>query len=122
MVWGSLILGGSSIISAPVFIYYLIVFYNIINPAKDFSKAVYSVQKGLASMERIERILEVDNPIKDPEEPKGLHFEREICFESVSFGYDARTRVLSNLNLTIKKGRRLLWWEARDRGKVRWSI
>lgn len=101
---GSLILGGSSIISAPVFIYYLIVFYNIINPAKDFSKAVYSVQKGLASMERIERILEVDNPIKDPEEPKELHFEREIRFENVSFGYDAHTRVLSNLNLTIKKG------------------
>ena len=101
---GSLILGGSSIISAPVFIYYLIVFYNIINPAKDFSKAVYSVQKGLASMERIERILEVDNPIKDPKEPKELHFEREIRFENVSFGYDAHTRVLSNLNLTIKKG------------------
>ena len=64
---GSLILSGHTEMSAASFIYYMITFYNIINPAKDLSKAAYSIQKGLASMERIDKILSTDNPIKDPE-------------------------------------------------------
>ena len=63
---GTLILSGNNIIDAPTFIYYMVIFYSIINPAKDLSKAVYSVQKGLASMERIDKILSADNPIKRP--------------------------------------------------------
>ncbi len=101
---GSLILDGSSVITAPVFIYYLIIFYNIINPAKDLSRAVYSVQKGLASVERIERILNVENPIRDPKECKPLHFKESICLENVSFGYREDKTILHHLNLKIQKG------------------
>ena len=63
---GTLILTGDSSISAASFIYYMVIFYSIINPAKDLSKAVYSIQRGMASMERIDKILKADNPIKDP--------------------------------------------------------
>ena len=66
---GTLILNGHSSIDAPKFIYYMVVFYNIINPAKDLSKAAYNIQRGLASMERIDRILAADNPSKNPEHP-----------------------------------------------------
>lgn len=101
---GRLILQGEDIISAPVFIYYLIVFYNIINPAKDLSRAAYSVQKGLASMERIENILNAPNPIADPEKPLPLAFNHEIRLENVWFRYHEDKWILRNLNLTIKKG------------------
>lgn len=101
---GKLILQGEDIISAPVFIYYLIVFYNIINPAKDLSRAAYSVQKGLASMERIENILNAPNPIADPEKPLPLAFNHEIRLENVWFRYHEDKWILRNLNLTIKKG------------------
>ena len=69
---GSLILSGNSTISAASFIYYLVIFYSIINPAKDLSKAAYSIQKGLASMERVDLILSAENPIKSPKNPKSL--------------------------------------------------
>lgn len=101
---GKLILQGEDIISAPVFIYYLIVFYNIINPAKDLSRAAYSVQKGLASMERIENILNAPNPIADPEKPLPLAFNHEIRLENVWFRYHEDKWILRNLNLSIKKG------------------
>ena len=67
---GSLILSGHSYLSASMFIYYMVIFYNIINPAKDLSKAMYSIQKGLASMERVDVILNANNPITDPENPE----------------------------------------------------
>ncbi len=101
---GSLILEGSSMISAPTFIYYLIVFYSIINPAKELSRASYAVQKGMASMDRIERILDIENPIKTPENPQPLHFDKEIKLENVSFRYSPEKWILRDLNLTIKKG------------------
>ncbi len=66
---GSLILSGNGIIDAATFIYYLTIFYSIINPAKEFSKSAYAVQRGLASMERIDKILDAKNTICDPEQP-----------------------------------------------------
>lgn len=75
---GALILNGTSGMNAASFIYYMVIFYSIINPAKDLSKAMYSIQKGLASMERVDRILSADNPIKDPESPLPLPWLRAI--------------------------------------------
>lgn len=75
---GALILNGTSGMNAASFIYYMVIFYSIINPAKDLSKAMYSIQKGLASMERVDRILSADNPIKDPESPLPLPRLRAI--------------------------------------------
>ena len=101
---GSLILNGASSLSAPSFIYYMVIFYSIINPAKDLSKAVYSIQKGLASMERVDKILNAHNPIADPDQPKALDKKvHDITYKDVSFSYGER-RVLSDINLSIKSG------------------
>ena len=101
---GSLILSGTSSIDAASFIYYLVIFYSIINPAKDLSKAAYSIQKGLASMERVDLILSADNPIKDPEKPVELTDMKEgIEYRDVSFRYNTEN-VVKHVNLTIKKG------------------
>lgn len=102
---GSLILSGRSSLDAGSFIYYLIVFYNIINPAKDLSKAMYSVQKGMASMERIDKILKAENPIKDPDDPKKpAPFKGEVTYHGVQFGYDPQHPVVQDINLTIRPG------------------
>ena len=101
---GSLILDGSSSLEAPTFIYYMVVFYSIINPAKDLSKAVYSVQKGLASMERVDRILNAENPIADPQQPVTLDNKpHTITYTDVNFSYGTR-QVLTDINLTIRPG------------------
>ena len=101
---GSLILGGHSSITAPKFIYYMVIFYNIINPAKDLSKATYSIQKGLASMERIDKILAADNPIKSPEHPTPLTSMKEgIRYENVRFRY-GDAWVIDGVTLDIKRG------------------
>lgn len=101
---GSLILSGNSTISAASFIYYLVIFYSIINPAKDLSKAAYSIQKGLASMERVDLILSAENPIKSPKNPKGLDKVRKgIEYRDVSFKYNTEW-VVRHVNLTIKRG------------------
>lgn len=101
---GSLILSGESSIAAPTFIYYLVIFYSIVNPAKDLSRAAYSVQRGLASMERIEAILFASNPIRNLDTTLPARFEREICFDNVTFGYRKERTVLKSFNLTIPKG------------------
>lgn len=101
---GHLILTGQSSIAAPTFIYYLIIFYNVINPAKDLSRAAYSVQKGLASMERIESLLAIENSVKSPHSPLPLHFEKEITLQNVSFAYRTGIPVIDNISLTIPKG------------------
>src|SRR5690606_10713439 len=85
---GSLILGGYGVIDAATFIYYLTIFYSIINPAKEFSKSAYAVQRGLASMERIDRILEAENPIIEAQQPVTLTFKREIAYRNVWFRYN----------------------------------
>lgn len=102
---GTLILTGDSSISAASFIYYMVIFYSIINPAKDLSKAVYSIQRGMASMERIDKILKADNPIKDPSSPRPLPRDGKpsIRYDNVSFRY-AQNWVLRNVSLDIPFG------------------
>jgi subfamily B ATP-binding cassette protein MsbA len=101
---GSLILSGASSMNAASFIYYMVIFYSIINPAKDLSKAAYSIQKGLASMDRIDVILNADNPIKDAENPQDLPVLRDkISYNNVTFSYGTN-EVLHNVSLDIPAG------------------
>ena len=101
---GSLILSANSPIDAPTFIYYLVIFYSIINPAKDLSKSVYAIQKGLASMERVDKILKAERTILDPERPKPIALREAITYRDVWFKYQDQW-VLKNINLTIPKGK-----------------
>jgi ATP-binding cassette subfamily B protein/subfamily B ATP-binding cassette protein MsbA len=104
---GSLILSGASGMDAAAFIYYMVIFYSIINPAKDLSKATYTIQKGMASLTRIDKILHADNPIKDPEKPALLNADTEkgsIELRNVCFSYVPGTPVLNNINITVKEG------------------
>ena len=101
---GALILSGSGDITASQFIYYMVIFYSIINPAKDLSKAVYSIQKGLASMERVDKILKADNPIKDPDCPVELPRDNySIAYRNVTFRYSTEP-VVNNVSIEIPFG------------------
>ncbi|MBR4070436.1 MAG: ABC transporter ATP-binding protein, partial [Bacteroidaceae bacterium] len=101
---GSLILSGSSTIDAAQFIYFLVIFYSIINPVKDLSKGMYAVQRGLAAMERVDKLLSTPNPIQDPEKPEQLTALNEgIEYRNVSFKY-SNDYVLRNISLNIKRG------------------
>lgn len=101
---GALILSGSSSMNAASFIYYMVIFYSIINPAKDLSKAMYSIQKGLASMERVDKILNADNPIKDPAAPRRIdNLKGNIRYEDVTFSYGTN-EVLHDVDLEIPAG------------------
>jgi ATP-binding cassette subfamily B protein/subfamily B ATP-binding cassette protein MsbA len=103
---GTLILGNNSPISAASFIYYLTILYSIINPLKDLSKASYNIPRGLASMERIDAILNAENPIADGN--KGVEIpEMKECIEyrNLTFSYDGEREVLKNINLRIPKGK-----------------
>ena len=113
---GNLIFAGNSSITADAFIYYLVVFYSIINPAKELSRASYSIQKGLASMTRIQTILDYPERITDPAEPLPVTFERSISYEDVSFRYE-EPWVLHNLSLTIPKGQMVALVGASGAGK-----
>ena len=102
---GSLILSGTSSMNAAAFIYYMVIFYSIINPAKDFAKGAYAIQKGLASMERVDRILNAENPITDPADPiPAKNLKGHIRYENISFSYNAEREVLSDINLEIPAG------------------
>ena len=102
---GTLVLSGSSTITGPSFIYYMVILYSIIHPLKEFSKAGYSIPKGLASMERIDKILKAENTIREAEQPKHISsFEHQIEFRNVSFRY-GEAWVLRNINLVIPKGK-----------------
>ncbi len=102
---GTLILDGRSSINAASFIYYMVIFYSIINPAKDLSKAACAIQKGLASMKRIDKILLAPNPIRDPGDPvKISRFSGEVTYRHVTFGYDPANPVVDDINLDIKPG------------------
>lgn len=106
---GTLILAGGSSITAPDFIYYMVIFYSIINPAKELSKAGYSIQKGMASMQRIDKILKADNPIKDPDNPTTLPdmsapAKPAISLSGVGFSYIEGQPVLQDINLDIMPG------------------
>ncbi|MBR3407670.1 MAG: ABC transporter ATP-binding protein [Paludibacteraceae bacterium] len=102
---GMLILEGTSLIDAATFIYYLVIFYSIINPAKDLSKAGYSVRRGQASLDRIDRILQTESTIRELPDPKPIRdFHDEIRYEHVSFAYSDERPVLRDIDLTIRKG------------------
>jgi len=102
---GTLILSNNAPIDAPSFIFYLVMLYSVINPLKEFSKAGYSIPKGLASMERIDRILKADNPIKEPAQPKDLPaLNDSIEFKDICFSYDGSREVLKHINLSVPKG------------------
>ncbi|MDO4756417.1 MAG: ABC transporter ATP-binding protein, partial [Parabacteroides sp.] len=101
---GTLILSENSPIDASTFIYYLVIFYSIINPAKDLSKASYAIQKGLASMERVDKILQAESNIKDPQQPKPIALKECISYKDVWFKYQQEW-ILKGINLTIPKGR-----------------
>lgn len=101
---GSLILSGDTTLDAPAFIYYMVIFYSIINPAKDLSKAAYSIQKGLASMERVDKILNARNPIQDPADPAAVPMLTDaIDFKNVTFSYGPN-EVLHDVSLHIPAG------------------
>ena len=102
---GYLIFSGSSPIDASGFIYYLVILYTTLQPIKDLSKAGYSIQKGLASLERINKILNAENHIKEVENPKKIEaLNDSIQLENVHFSYNEGHEILHNINLTIKKG------------------
>ena len=107
LLWfgGTLILGENSSIDAATFIYYLVIFYSIIAPAKDLSKATYGIRRGMASLERIDKILNTEPNIRNSENPKELSdFQSVIHYEDVSFAYQADRPVLQHINLDIRKG------------------
>lgn len=101
---GSLILGEKSTIDAPTFIFYMVILYSVINPLKDFSKAGYSIPKGLASMERVDKILKAKNNIVEKKDAVHItELKDEIAFDNISFSY-GENEVLHEINLKIKKG------------------
>lgn len=102
---GYLIFSGNSPIDAPTFIYYLVMLYSILQPLKDLSKAGYSIQKGLASMERINKIMRAENNIKETDNPKKIDgLKDHIEFRGVGFRYNESKQILSDINLSIHRG------------------
>ena len=106
VLWvGGVLVLDKQMLSGPTFIYYLVMLYSIINPLKDFSKAGYNIPKGLASVERIDKILKAEDTIKEPENPVHIKsFEHQIEFRHVSFKYGEQW-VLKDINLVIEKGK-----------------
>ncbi len=112
VLWvGGILVLNKSLLDGPTFIYYLVMLYSIINPLKDFSRASYNIPKGLASMERIDKILKAEIDIKDNDNPVHIKsFEHQIEFRHVSFAYtdthtDELQYVLKDINLVIPKGK-----------------
>ena len=101
---GSLILSENSSINGAGFIYYLVIFYLLINPVKDLTKSTYSIQKGLASVERVDKILKAESDIKDPVNPKPISLENKIEYKNVWFKYQ-EAWVIKGVDLTIEKGK-----------------
>ncbi len=102
---GTLIFSANPPVDAPTFIFYMVILYSIIQPLKDLSKATYSIPKGMASVERVNKILLADNPIKETAQP--VHIEglkKEIEFRHVSFSYNGTTKVLDDVSFTVKQG------------------
>ena len=106
VLWfGGILVLNNKAITGPSFIYYMVILYSIIQPLKDFSKAGYNIPKGLASMERIDKILKAENNIREPEQPQHIgSFEHQIEFRNVSFRYGEQW-ILRDINLVIPKGK-----------------
>ena len=123
LLWfgGSLILSDRSSIDAAEFIYYLVIFYSIINPAKDLTRASYSVRKGMASLERIDKILMTENNIKEPETPVNIKLSDKsplISYKDVSFSYDGKNDVISHVSLDIYAGQTVAFVGQSGSGKT----
>ena len=116
---GTLTLKDNAPIDAPTFIFFLVILYSVIQPIKDLSKAAYSIPKGMASMERINKILDTVNPIKEADNPLPLEgFDKGISFKGVSFSYDAGgRRILDGIDLEIPKGKTVAIVGASGAGK-----
>ena len=106
VLWfGGILVLNKQVLSGPTFIYYMVILYSIINPLKEFSKAGYNIPKGLASMERVDKILKAESTIREAAHPKPISsFEHQIEFRHVSFKYD-NLWVLRDINLVIPKGK-----------------
>ena len=102
---GLLILADHATIDAATFIYYLVIFYSIINPSKDLSRAAYGIRRGMASLERIDTVLNTESNILEPAQALPVHFEKEIVFDHVSFAYQPEREVLTDICLTVPKGK-----------------
>ena len=115
---GTLILGEHAVIDAPSFMAYMAILYSIIQPIKDLSRAAYGIPKGLASMERIDVILDAGNPIREPDAPKKLDgLQRSIRFNGVRFRYEDGREVLHDIDLEIPKGKTIAIVGASGAGK-----
>ena len=115
---GYLIIKDDSFIDAPTFIFYMVILYSVIQPIKDLSRAAYNIPKGLASMERIDKILDAQNTIKESEGAKELtSFDDAIRFEHVNFSYESGRQILSDINLEIPKGKTIAIVGASGGGK-----
>lgn len=115
---GLLILGDGTSMEASTFIFYMVILYSIINPLKDFAKAGYNIPKGLASMERVDKILKAENPIKEPVNPLPLHgMNDRIEFKDLSFSYDGKREVLKHVNLMVPKGQTIAFVGQSGSGK-----
>lgn len=102
---GSLILSGHTSLNASEFIYYMVIFYSLINPVKEVSKASYAIRTGMASLERVDKILSAENNITNPEKPKHIDSLRgEIDYKDVDFSYDGEVKVVKDVNLHIPAG------------------
>ena len=103
---GTLILSEASPIDAPTFIFYMVILYSVLNPLKEFAKAGYNIPKGLASMERVDKILKAENHIQEkPDAVEIKSFNDKIEFKSVCFSYEDGKQVLKNINITVPKGK-----------------
>ena len=104
---GTLILSGrSGGLDAPTFIFYMVILYSIIQPIKDLSRAAYNIPRGLASVERVNKIIKTENNIKETDNPKSIDtFKNEIEFRGVSFSYNGTTEVLHDVNIHVPKGK-----------------
>ena len=103
---GTLILGEKSPIDASTFIFYMTILYSVLAPLKEFSRASYNIPKGLASMERVDKIMDAENEIKESENPKDIDgFNESLRFNNVSFSYEEGKEILHKVNLEIPKGK-----------------
>ena len=116
---GTLILTDHSFIDAPTFIFYMVILYSVINPVKDFAKATYSIPKGLASMERIDRILGAPSTITEAPDAADIdQFKNSIEYKGVGFSYEDGRPILKDINLSIKKGQKIALVGASGGGKT----
>ena len=103
---GTLILSDKSPIDAPTFIFYMVILYSVLGPLKEFSRAGYTIPQGMASVERVDKIMSAINNITDPEKPIELtSFEDKIEFKGVSFSYEEGKEILREINMTVPKGK-----------------